>query len=159
MNLFTNSIESRRLHTILSTQLKVKDIDIVVFKDVPGMTWLNFTFNNIKFNLIHHHLSEKYSFKGSSIELKLDTLSRVSYKEELHEETFKKIMKCLAMSLGGIVGELPGDEFLEGYDHPGTESSNFLLNELFQHGVDDEVVSNALETLLEKQKASKNSNC
>ena len=68
-------------------------------------------------------------------------------------------MKCLLMSLGGLLSENGSDEYLEGCDSPGTQNSNFLLQELFLHGVDDESIGEVLETMLNKAQAKSNSNC
>lgn len=157
MELFTKNLKTQSLITILETQLHISKPKVKCFENTPEMCFILFSFEGLQFNLIHHFQAERYSFRGSLLNLQLDSMAGVSYKDE-HQEVFEKIMNAFINTLGGVSSPLGSSEFLEGFDSP-SEDQSFLLGQLKLAGVSSDDISDELNKILDKTQRSKKSNC
>lgn len=156
MELFTKIIETERLKVILEHQLNIplQKIEVTVFKDIPSMNWIKFTYKNIIFQIYHHMKSSRYGFEGSLLKLRQENFTGKESDLLVHEE----VINIFSKSLGGILDLGNGTE-LEGFDSPGTENSKFVLEQLYLKGISDNEICDVLEKLEQKKELVKKSNC
>ena len=150
MEIFSNTLEINELKTILREQLGVNTSEVVVFPQTPSMTWVEFFVNNIPLRIIYHQQVERYGFKGSLTKVEIN--SKIRSYQESDQETLELVSNSIVQSVGGIIIHYGADDCLEGFDRPGASDSTFILKQLHLHGVEDEEISNVLESLLNKNK-------
>ena len=159
MELFTQSIRTQYLITLLKDQLLIQEVTPVTFTNVPDMSWLHFEYKGYKIRLIHHSMSYQYGFNGSIIKVSLqpDLINKqVSFDKNTHDQLYD-LLKIFATSLGGLLSSVDTD--IEGFEPPGSTGSEFMLKQLQLKGVSEEDVLKVLEELDAKKELIKKSNC
>lgn len=156
MELFTKSITSTALVTILQSQLGVdpSTIMINVSGQTPSMAIFLFPYEGSLIRVFHHSNISLYSFEGSLLKFEVQESSQT--RNVL--EDLSNVMTCIVNSLGGIFNEFGDDESLIGIDSPGTSNSKFILEQLYLKGFKDEDIADVLEELEEGRELLRKSN-
>jgi hypothetical protein len=158
MTLFTQAISTESLKTIIENQFWVKrsNIETITHRETPDMNVLHFHYQNRKF-ILHHHLSASYyGFDGALLSLGIE---KFNGENDSDRNLLHKTLSIFATSLGGLVDTVGNGEDLQSFSKPGSQSSEFMLKQLFLKGFKDDEILEVLEELEQRKDLIKKSNC